>query len=107
MMSWIHYTDLVRAFEYAISHPLKGTYNLCSPNAVSSRNFAKALAKVLKRPHFLSIPALALRLVYGKAASVLTSSQHAIPEKLLQEGYSFEFPEIHEALESLFKIPTK
>ncbi|MEA3546965.1 MAG: DUF1731 domain-containing protein [Thermodesulfobacteriota bacterium] len=40
-------------------------------------------------------------MVLGEFATVLLSSQRAMPEKISQAGYCFSFPEINGALQDL------
>jgi NAD dependent epimerase/dehydratase family enzyme len=40
---------------------------------------------------------------YGEGAKVLLAGQTVLPERLLDEGYSFKFPEIDGALEDILK----
>jgi uncharacterized protein len=97
--SWIHMEDLLRAFLFAFEHEaITGPVNLCAPNPVRNRDLAKALGHVLSRPSFIKTPGLALRLAMGEFGSVLLEGQRVIPEKLLSHGFTFQYPEITEAL---------
>ena len=44
------------------------------------------------------MPAFALRLIFGEAASVLLASQRAEPRVLLANGFTFAFPDLDGAL---------
>jgi hypothetical protein len=68
---------------------------------VTNREFTATLAKVLQRPAFLAVPATVLRLTLGEFAEVLLGSQRVVPEKILQAGYSFRYPELKGALHDL------
>jgi len=59
------------------------------------------LGKVMHRPAFLSAPALLLRLTFGEMATLLLEGQRAIPGRLLELGFRFEFPELEAALRDL------
>src|SRR5207248_483042 len=52
----------------------------------------------LHRPAVLPMPAFALRLIFGEAASVLLASQRAEPRVLLANGFTFAFPDLDGAL---------
>ncbi len=100
--SWVHIDDLVRIYLHAIENDkLKGAVNAVSANPVRMIEFAETLGKVLKRPSFFSVPKFVLRIVIGKAAGVVTSSQRVSSDKLLQSGFNFEFNTLSEALKDL------
>ena len=48
----------------------------------------------------LAVPALALRLLYGEMAEVVTTGARVVPAKPLVLGYEFRHPELEEALRS-------
>ena len=78
------------------SGPLNGT----APEPVPNRVLSKALGRVLDRPAMLAVPALALRLLYGEMAEVVTTGARVVPAKPLVLGYEFRHPELEEALRS-------
>jgi uncharacterized protein (TIGR01777 family) len=102
-MSWISRRDVVAAFMEAIGNPeYSGVYNLVSPRPVSNQEFTRALASALRRPAFLPVPELALKLVFGEMAkeTILTSLK-VLPQRLLAAGFTFQDPELEPALQSL------
>ncbi|HEY7837744.1 MAG TPA: TIGR01777 family oxidoreductase [Terriglobales bacterium] len=97
---WIHIEDEVGVILEALGNgQLHGPVNAVAPEAVISRDFARALGRALHRPAVLPLPALALRLVFGGAAAVLLSSQRVAPGKLADCGYRFRFPALASALQ--------
>jgi len=102
-VSWITIDDEVAAIKFLLESPrLSGAFNLATPNPVTMKEFARTIGQVLKRPCWLSIPALVLRLAAGKMADeMLLSGQRAIPNRLLKAGFKFAHPDINEALEYL------
>lgn len=99
---WIHAEDVSRALYFAITEEqLDGPFNVCAPNPVSMKTFASELGRVMGRPSALAVPEFALRLLVGEATSALTASLRAVPKKLLDSGFSFEYPEVHQALTQL------
>lgn len=99
-MSWISLDDEI----YAIHHLLMnvesdGIYNLTAPNPSRQKNFAKTLGKVLRRPAFVPLPAIVVRVLFGEMGVKLTlESQKVIPTRLVQEGYEFLHPNLEVAL---------
>jgi NAD dependent epimerase/dehydratase family enzyme len=53
---------------------------------------------VLRRPTFAPVPALAVKLLYGEMAEIVTTGQRAVPARLEELGYSFRRPELEAAL---------
>lgn len=103
-VSWIHLNDVLAAFRFVIKHKeLSGPVNLAAPQTLTNAEFTKTLAKVMMRPAILPVPEFALKMVFGEGAMVLTEGQEAIPKKLLDAGFNFEFPKLKEALEDLLK----
>jgi uncharacterized protein (TIGR01777 family) len=103
-MSWIHVDDLVGIFLHAATESeVRGPVNAVAPQPVTNREFTATLAEVLRRPAFLAVPAPVLRVTLGEFADVLLGSQRVIPEKILQTGYSFAYPELREALRNLLE----
>jgi uncharacterized protein len=103
ILSWVHIDDVVAAFTFALENNVAGTFNLCAPQYLSNNEFSKILAVSLHRYSWLRVPAFALKLLYGEGASVLTTGQAAVPEKILRAGFVFKFPRVEEALHNLLK----
>ncbi len=101
---WIHRDDMTEILLHLLERPTcHGTFNACAPNAVINRVFGRKLAAVLRRPNWLAVPRFALRIVVGRAASVVAGGQRAVPTKLLATGFAFRFPELEAALFDLLK----
>jgi len=98
--SWIARHDVVRAIEFLIdSESIAGPVNVTAPAPVSNADFARTLAHVLRRPALATIPAFALRLVYGELAdAALLASQRAVPAVLERAGFVFAYPTLDAAL---------
>ena len=45
------------------------------------------------------VPEWALKLIFGEGASVLSTGQQVIPQRLLADGFAFRFPGLDQALE--------
>lgn len=103
-ISWIHLQDQVRAMRFLIETPSsRGVYNLTAPHPVQNRDFMRTLAKVLKRPYWLPVPAFALRLLLGEMSTLVLDGQRVIPARLLAEGFNFAYPELEGALQNFLE----
>lgn len=100
--SWIHQMDLVRAILFCLEdNGLSGPVNCTAPQPVTNRELTKALAKTLGKPAILPAPGLAVKLMLGEFGSVLLEGQRALPNKLVEAGFDFHFPDLRAALEDL------
>lgn len=103
-MPWIHEEDEVGATRFLLEEPsASGPYNLTAPEPARNRDFGRALGRALRRPSLLPVPALALRLLYGEMATLLTGGQRAVPRRLEQAGYTFRHPDLAAALADLLR----
>jgi len=101
---WIHMEDLTAAIMFLITHrDLSGPFNFCAPETVRQKTFAKELGRALKRPSIMPAPAFMMKLALGEMSHALLSSQKAIPQALLQEGFQFNFPSLRAALRDILK----
>lgn len=98
-VAWIHRDDLIGMMLSAITDGRwAGPVNATAPEPVTNRELSHALGRVLHRPALLPVPGLALRVLYGDMAEIVTTGVRAVPAKALVLGYSFVYPRLDEAL---------
>ena len=104
-MSWVALEDAIGIIQSSIANPeWNGPINAVAPEPVRNAEFAEMVGRILHRPARLSAPAFLLRLALGEMAdALLLSSQRAIPERLLQSGYSFRFADLEAALRTMLR----
>lgn len=102
--SWIALDDAIRAIDFLAKQPaIVGPVNLVSVQAVSQREFAHTLARVLHRPCLLTIPGWVLKIALGKMADELVlSGQHVVPTRLRELNFRFDYPTLDLALTKIF-----
>lgn len=101
-MPWVHIKDQIALIDFLLhKSDASGPYNACAPHPVRNREFAKTLGQVLHRPAFMPMPAFALKVGLGELSGLLLGGQKAVPERLLSAGFTFQFTELHAALEDL------
>jgi uncharacterized protein (TIGR01777 family) len=99
---WLHLDDLLAAVLFVLENPeVSGPLNFCAPNPVRNRQLAQALGAVLGRPSFMPAPAFMIRLAMGEFGDVFLGSQRTVPAKLLNYGFSFQYPDIRGAIEAV------
>jgi uncharacterized protein (TIGR01777 family) len=97
--AWISQVDEARAILHLINTPgARGAFNLTAPEPATCGQIVKSLAKQLKRPSIVPVPAFALKLILGEAATeLLLCSQNMSAEKLLATGFKFEHDQLERA----------
>jgi uncharacterized protein (TIGR01777 family) len=101
-LPWIHLHDLVKIIAVAlVDDRYRGPVNGVAPEQATSRTFARALGRALHRPALLKVPALALKAIFGEAATVLLASQRVDPHVLREHQFAFDFPTLDAALEDI------
>jgi uncharacterized protein (TIGR01777 family) len=101
VVSWIAIQDLVRIYIKAIEDPqLSGPYNAVAPYPVSNKQLVLALAKMVKGKFFVPvhIPIFVLKLVLGEMSIEVLKSATVNCDKIMQSGFTFQFPSIEVAL---------
>lgn len=102
--SWIHIDDLIAIYVAALEQKWEGVVNATAPNPVIQDDMMRAVAKTLSRPYFMpNVPEFVMKFVLGEMSSLLFLSQKVKPERALQKGYVFKYPELEPALENLLK----
>jgi NAD dependent epimerase/dehydratase family enzyme len=104
---WIHEADYARAVEFLIAHEeLVGPINMVAPTPLSNREFMAALRWAWDVPNGLPAPSLAIKLgaiLMRTESELVLQSCRAVPGRLLEAGFEFEFPEWVEAAEDLVR----
>lgn len=100
-VSWIHVMDLIRLIEHIIYSNISGPVNAVSPNPVTMNEFGKTIGKVLHRPHWLPAPSFALKLVLGEMSLLILEGQKVLPEKALEDGFTFTYPHLDKTLQDI------
>jgi uncharacterized protein (TIGR01777 family) len=96
---WIHIDDVVGMYLAALDDPAwSGPINATAPEPATNAAFSKALGRALRRPAFVPVPALAVRLLFGEMALVVTEGQRAVPARAEELGYEFRHPDLDGAL---------
>ncbi|MEQ1736431.1 MAG: DUF1731 domain-containing protein, partial [Rhodoglobus sp.] len=100
-LSWIDIDDLVDIYNRALFDPaLVGPVNAVAPNPVRNTEYARTLARVLRRPAIIPVPNLAPRLVLGEEGSreLALADQKVLPAKLEQAQHRFRHATLEDSL---------
>ena len=101
--SWITLHDVLAAIDFLIAHPdIGGPVNFVAPKCVNQRQFITAMGKRYKRPAHMPTPGFLLKLLFGQmAAELMLEGTYAIPKRLQEAGFRFEYPTITKALQAM------
>lgn len=101
--SWIHQMDLVRIFLYLMEREdLSGPFNCTAPEPVRNKHLTEVLGKVMGKPTFMpAVPEFVIRMIKGEFGNVLLKGQKVMPEKLLNAGFQFQYPDLSTTLQDL------
>jgi len=101
--SWIHIEDLVSAIHFLLNHPtVIGAVNLCSPQCITQKIFAEALAQAMHRPLFLKIPTIIIKLLFGQMGEeLLLGGANVAPQRLVELGFKFKYSDLDSLKEYL------
>lgn len=96
---WIALDDLIGLITHAMASDVRGALNAVSPEPVRQADFSRTLARVLRRPSGLPVPAAVVRALWGEVASeTLLTSQRVSPTRAVESGFSFHFADLADAL---------
>ncbi|HEY5914588.1 MAG TPA: TIGR01777 family oxidoreductase [Verrucomicrobiae bacterium] len=98
--SWICLEDLLRVIEFALGESsLSGAVNAVSLETVTNAQFTGALARTVRRPAWLPMPAIAVKVLFGEMGrEALLGGARVRPARLIESGFLFRFPELEAAL---------
>jgi uncharacterized protein len=104
-VSWIHDEDFIRAIFWLIEHEeVSGAVNLSSPNPLPNREFMGILRQAAGVS--IGLPATQWMLEIGAVflrteTELILKSRRVIPKRLLDAGFTFQFPNWTQAARDL------
>jgi hypothetical protein len=104
VQSWIHITDLIDMYFFAIENRLQGAYNAVAPNPVTNTELTKAIARQLQRPLIMpNVPKFLVKAILGEMHQLLFLSQKVSCDKMTQAGFKYNYPNLDAALADILK----
>lgn len=104
-VSWIHINDFCRMISWAIENKnANGIYNVVAPKTVTNKKLMSLLRK--KTGVIIGLPATAWMLEIGAflirtETELILKSRYVAPERLLKEGFRFNFHTMEECMDTL------
>jgi uncharacterized protein (TIGR01777 family) len=97
--SWISLRDELCALQFLIEQEhLHGPVNLTAPTPETNAAVTEAMGRVLHKPTFLAVPAVALKIRLGEFSSEVLGSQRVVPAVLQSSGFVFQDATIDSAI---------
>jgi uncharacterized protein (TIGR01777 family) len=95
---WVTLQDIAGVIRFVLDHEeISGPVNVVGREKVTNEEFADTVARVLRRPRALRVPAFALRML-GDLGELLLGGRWVVPEKLETHGYEWRDPALEPAL---------
>jgi len=105
-ISWIHSLDMNRLFLSAIEQEqMSGAFNATGPQPVTNAEFMRELRHAVHRPWSPPVPTWAVRIgsrLMGTEACLALTGRRCLPKRLMENGFSFKFPALREALTDIY-----
>jgi uncharacterized protein (TIGR01777 family) len=103
-LSWIHIDDLCAMFIKAVEDEhMQGAYNAVC-DWITNEAMTKSIAKVLNKPLLLPpVPGFIMKIIVGEMAMIVVNGSKVSSDKIRKTGFTFQYPELNEALSQLLK----
>jgi uncharacterized protein (TIGR01777 family) len=110
-VSWIHVADFVGIVKFLLTdnagRDLNGVLHVTSPEPVTNRELMAGLRKALRRPWTPPTPAWLVKLgaavIFRTDPNLALTGRRGVPQRLINAGFAFSYPEINSALRSLLR----
>lgn len=98
---WVALHDEAAAIVHLLTSDLHGVVNVAGPEAATSARVTHALAQALHKWDPLVVPTFALKLLGEAGHDLLLTSEHVVPQRLLDDGFTFRYESVERAIGAL------
>uniref|UniRef100_A0A8C6PUF6 Short chain dehydrogenase/reductase family 39U member 1 n=1 Tax=Nothobranchius furzeri TaxID=105023 RepID=A0A8C6PUF6_NOTFU len=105
---WIHVSDLAGIIAGSLEPPADPpstspqVYNGVAPALNTNYEFTKELGRILRRPTIFPVPGFVMSALMGsERATVLTEGQKVVPNRTLESGFQYKYPDLTSALKQI------
>jgi len=103
--SWIHEEDFVRSLDFLMNNSkLEGVFNIVAPKPSDNKTLMKYMRKIVRMPLGLPSPKPLLEIgaiLIRTETELLLKSRNVIPDRLDKAGFTFNHPNLEQALKNL------
>ena len=103
-MSWIHERDFVRAIRFLIANEIDGAVNIAAPHPVPNDAFMRELKEAWGSSMAVPVEGMVLdvgAMLARTEKELVLKSRRVVPGRLLEHGFTFDFPTWPEAVRDL------
>ncbi|RZU65064.1 hypothetical protein EV379_1384 [Microterricola gilva] len=103
--SWVHIDDVAGSIDFVERHPeIDGVLNVSAPSPSDNTTLMRTLRRIVGAP--FGLPTSRWMLELGSAAirtetELVLKSRWVVPERLIELGYPFAYPELEPALRAI------
>jgi len=103
---WVHVEDVAGIITHAVENPhVKGVLNATAPDYITNSQFTKSFGGAMWRPTIFPVPGFVINLVFGKErGQAMIEGQKVIPQRTLESGYEFVYPDIDSASKEFSRL---
>lgn len=105
IVSWVHHEDFAKMIHFTIEKKnIQGPIVAATPKAITNQQLMSSIRKTLKVPFGIPSYTWMLKIgsfVIGTEADLILNSMDVYPEKLIENGFVFNYPSIKNALEEI------
>lgn len=103
-LSWVHIDDVVGMIRFAMDNTeVTGPLNMTAPEPKQMKAFGQTIGESMHRPHWMPVPGFVMKAALGEMSNLLLQGQYVLPQKALNLGYTFHYPQLKPALDALLK----
>ncbi|MEL6810020.1 MAG: TIGR01777 family oxidoreductase [Bacteroidota bacterium] len=106
-VSWIHEEDFARSIEFILQKKeIQGVINIVSPTPTTNAQLMQTLRKKIGIPFGIPMGKSMLELgakIIQTETELILKSRNVIPKKLIEYGFTFNYPKLDETLTHLLK----
>ncbi len=103
--SWVHLDDVVGSLRFLADRAdIAGVVNITSPNPTDDLTLMRTVRRVLGVPFGIPLPRWVLELgaaTIRTETELVLKSRWVLPERLLEAGYRFRYPDLEHALRQI------
>ncbi|QYH36461.1 TIGR01777 family oxidoreductase [Salinibacterium sp. M195] len=97
---WISLHDEAAAIVHLLRSEFSGAVSLAGPTPATAGTITQALARAMHKPHWLTVPSFALRVLGDAGNDLILVDEYVEPRTLLSTGFSFTHTTIDQAIEA-------
>ncbi|MFP3465784.1 TIGR01777 family oxidoreductase [Leifsonia sp. SIMBA_070] len=102
---WVSLHDEAAALVHLLDSRLDGPVNIAGPTPATAGELVRALAEAVRRPYFVPVPRFAIELALQDAGrELLLADQLVVPQKLLDDGFTFRDATVQDAMDRLVEV---